>query len=226
LTIFHVLHGHRFIRTSFGDKQIRVTFTATELINMGRVGINYLAYGFILIEYITGSMAFRTVTGHIEGCRAIVTGPAGCTVLHILHRSCFIRTAFRLKEGGMAFAAAELLDVDFMRKYYLTDEFVYKNYLVGMTSDTITLDAESRPAVMAGSAGLAGLHLCHRGVVAVIFLYENIRMADIASGPMNPVIIGNYTNGLCPYLNFVHHFYRRTAPPTATPKTTHTNGMR
>jgi len=155
-------------------------------------------------------MTFDTVSGNTEGRRTIMTGSTGLTIFHVLHGHRFVGAVLSLIQVWVALAATELINMDLVRKNDLTDDFVREHYFVGMASDTITLDTEGPPAIMAGSAGFASLHLCHGGMIAIIMFYEDPRMTDIAAGPVDPVVIGDYANGLGLYGDFGHHFYSLT----------------
>jgi hypothetical protein len=104
----------------------------------------------------------------------------------------------------MAFAAAEQIDVHGVGKDNFPYVFGFEGNVAGVAPVTVAFDAEGYSAVVAVSAGIAFLHRCHGGVVAIVFFLKYMRVALCATSAVNPVIVNDFTDGLGLYVNFGH----------------------
>jgi hypothetical protein len=180
-----------------------MAFVATEHIDVSGVGEYDISSVIILVEDIT-SVTGGTVTGHSERSVAIMTGAAGFAVRHRLHCG-VVAVVLRLEEVWMAIITAKHADVNVVAKHRLANIPGLDRDIAGVTSGTITGDAECLLSVVTGTAGPALLHRFHADVVAVILLFEETRVADITFGAMQTVAEDNFANRLGLYGEFVHH---------------------
>jgi hypothetical protein len=103
----------------------------------------------------------------------------------------------------------------FVAEHGNADVFGLDSNIAGVTGDTVAGDAECLPSVVAGAAGPAPLHHLHGDMVAVILLFEDARVADVAFEGVSTVAEDNRADTLGLDGEFINHLADTSHPPHA-----------
>ena len=124
------------------------------------------------------AMTSAAVALDTKRCPSVMAGPAGRTVLHLLHAD-LITVGLGLKGVRMTFVTGEHSAVLRMTEGDGPDIFGLYCHIdgTGMAFGTVASDAESIFSVVTGSAGRAVFHFFHPDLVAVGFGPEHIGVA-------------------------------------------------
>lgn len=180
-----------------------MAFVATEHIDVSGMREYDISGVLFLVEDITG-MAGCAVTAYPERTVAVVTSSARGTIRHRFHRG-VVAVVLRLEEIWMTLFAAEHAAVNVMAKHHLANIPGLDRDIAGVTSGTITGDAECLLSVVTGTTGFAPLHRFHTHMVAIVLLLEELRVARITLGAMQTMAEDNLADSLGLYGEFVHH---------------------
>ena len=209
--VFHVCH-RRLVGPALRLKQVGVAFIAAEHVDVGRVRENHITVILVLVEDIAG-MAGRTVAAYAKRGVTVMAGAAGRAVCHRLHGGMVAVVAW-LEKVRVALFATEHPDMNLVAEHHIADLFGLDRNIASVTGDAVAGHAESLPPIVTSPAGPALLHQFHGGVVTVVLLLEEIRVADITFEGMPTVAENNGTNTLGLNGEFVYH-------PSNTPHASH-----
>ncbi len=213
--VFHLFH-RRLVGPALRLKQVGVAFIAAEHVDVSSVRENHISGVFVFVENIAG-MAGRTVAGHAKRGITVMAGAAGRAVRHRLHGGMVAVVAW-LEKVRVALFATEHPDMNLVAERNLADTLGLDHNVAGVTLDAVPGHAEGLPSVVASTAGSASLHRFHADVVAVVLLFEELRVTHITPGAMHAVTEDNCSDALGLDGEFVHH-------PRDTSHVTHANSM-
>jgi hypothetical protein len=178
-SVFHLFHTD-LVAVGLGFKGVRMTFVATEHINMCIVAENNRSHRTLDGDILRALMTSSTIALDTEGVLAIMAGTAGFSTFHLLHAN--LVTVGLGPEGlRMTFIATEHFGVICMAEDNPAHRARYRNiFRVGeialMAGGAIFTDTKSGIPVVTGTTGLTGFHSLHTHLVTIGFGDKNIRV--------------------------------------------------
>ena len=189
----HGFHG-RLVGTALGLEQVRVAFVATEHIDMCGMRESNVSGIFLFVDDIAG-MAGGAIAGHPKRRTSIMACAAGRAVRHRFHRD-MVAVVLGFESVRMALFTAERAIMDIVTENYLADAPSPDCDIPSVAFGAAAGHAERSLPIVTGSAGLALLHRLHADMVAIVFLFKNLRVASVTVGTMQAVAEGNAADGL------------------------------
>ncbi len=138
---------------------------------------------FITFDWNLHLVTFLTITLDAEGILGIVTGAAGAAGFHLGHRNGLFAGLER-EQSGMAIGTFVHAKMEFVAEFHFT-AVVFEGYGGGLESLVAFIAVAGRSErffiVVAGTAGLALVHLSHGEMFAAGFIGERLGVALLAA---------------------------------------------
>ena len=135
---------------------------------------------------LNGHISGIAVTGHTvaadaEGAIAVMAGPAGLSVFHLLHAD-LVAVGLGFEDIRMALIAAKRTGVHIMTEEDFADRALHGDRpRTRMTITAVTFDAKGAVSVMAGATRLTLFHFFHTNQVTVALWHKQVGVTLVAA---------------------------------------------